>query len=41
MELKKGFIPFLITPRKWCISLSFIFTVSITGLGLSQTGASH
>ena len=34
MEQKRGFIHFIMNPRKWWIPLTFIFVVSITGVGL-------
>ncbi len=34
MEPRKGFIHFLMNPKKWWIPLTFIFMVSITGVGL-------
>lgn len=34
METKKGFIHFLMNPKKWWIPLTFIFVVSFTGVGL-------
>jgi nitric oxide reductase subunit B len=34
MEAKKGFIHFLMNPKKWWIPLTFIFVVSFTGVGL-------
>ena len=34
MEPKKGFIHFLMNPKKWWIPLTFIFVVSFTGVGL-------
>jgi nitric oxide reductase subunit B len=34
MEPKKGFIHFLMNPKKWWIPLTFIFIVSLTGVGL-------
>lgn len=34
MESRKGFIHLLMNPKKWWIPLTFIFAVSITGVGL-------
>lgn len=34
MEPKKGFIHFIMNPRKWWIPLIIIFAVSITGVGM-------
>ena len=34
MEQKKGFIHFLMNPKKWWIPLTFIFIISFTGVGL-------
>ncbi len=34
MEPKKGFIHFLMNPKKWWIPLTIIFIVSITGVGI-------
>lgn len=34
MESKKGFIHFLMNPKKWWIPLTFIFVVSFAGVGL-------
>ena len=34
MEPKKGFIHFIMNPKKWWIPLTFIFVVSFTGVGL-------
>lgn len=34
MEPKKGFIHFLMNPKKWWIPLTFIFVVSFTGVAL-------
>ena len=34
MKQKKGFIQFLMNPRKWWIPLTIIFLISITGVGI-------
>jgi nitric oxide reductase subunit B len=34
MESKKGFIHFIMNPKKWWIPLTFIFVISLTGVGL-------
>jgi len=34
MESKKGFIHFVMNPKKWWIPLTFIFVISITGVGI-------
>ncbi len=34
MEAKKGFIHFLMNPKKWWIPLTLIFAVSLTGVGM-------
>jgi nitric oxide reductase subunit B len=34
MEPKRGFIHFLMNPKKWWIPLTFIFVVSFTGVGI-------
>lgn len=34
MEQKRGFIHFIMNPKKWWIPLTFIFAVSFTGVGL-------
>lgn len=34
MEPRKGFIHFLMNPKKWWIPLTFIFVVSFTGVGI-------
>ena len=34
MERKKGFLNFVMNPKKWWIPLTFIFVVSFTGVGL-------
>lgn len=34
MEAKKGFIHFIMNPKRWWIPLTFIFIISFTGVGL-------
>jgi nitric oxide reductase subunit B len=34
MEPKKGFIHFIMNPKKWWIPLTFIFVISLAGVGL-------